>query len=272
MLTQLQKVETFRALHARASAFIIPNPWDIGTARLLEHVGFEALATTSAGFAFSLGRRDGTVRREQVMAHVAALAAATTVPLSVDLENGFGDAPDVAAETIRQAAAAGAAGGSIEDSTRRSDRSLYEIAHAVDRIRAAAEAARAAPSGFVLTARAENFLVGRADLRDTIARLQAYQEAGADVLYAPGLSSADEIASVVRAVDRPVNALATMPALRLGFDELSALGVRRISVGGALARVAFGATLRAAREMRERGTFTFIDDAIASRDLGSMVP
>jgi 2-methylisocitrate lyase-like PEP mutase family enzyme len=270
MPTHAQKVLTFRALHARRTAFIIPNPWDVGTARILERLGFEALATTSAGFAFSLGQRDRTVAREQVIAHVAALTSATTVPVSADLENGFGDAPETAAETIRRASAAGAAGGSIEDSTGRSDQPLYEIEHAADRIRAAAEAARSTAAGFVLTARAENFLVGRANIDDTISRLQAYQQAGADVLYAPGLATADDIAAVVGAVDRPVNVLAALPGFPLTLDQLSAIGVTRVSIGGSLARAAFGATLRAAREMRERGTFRYVDEAVSSKELGAM--
>ena len=269
-LTQAQKVAAFRALHERTRAFIMPNPWDAGTARLLAHLGFEALATTSAGHAFSLGQRDGTVARSQVVAHVTALAASVELPLSIDLENGFGDTPEIAAETIRFASAAGAAGGSIEDSTGRTDRPVYDIQHAADRIRAAAEAARALPAGFVLTARAENYVVGRPDLRDTIARLQAYQEAGADVLYAPWLQSAADITSVMGSVDRPVNVLMGVPGLPLSLEDLSAMGVRRISVGGSLARFAFGAVHRAAREMREHGTFGFVADALPTRELNEM--
>jgi len=269
MLTQSEKGRLFRALHERSEAFIIPNPWDAGTARLLAQMGFEALATTSAGYAFSAGQPDNTVDREQMMTHVAAIVSATDLPVSGDLENGFGDSPEVVAETIRLAAAAGLAGGSIEDQSR-DDRSIYEHEHAVERVRAAAEAARALPFAFTLTARCENYLAGRPDLDDTIRRLQAYQEAGADVLYAPGLRDRDEIVSVVRSVDRPVNVVMGLQGVQLSLAELSALGVRRVSVGSALSRVALGAFLRAAREMRERGTFTFAEDAAEYRDLNRM--
>jgi 2-methylisocitrate lyase-like PEP mutase family enzyme len=268
MRTQAEKAERFRALHRRDGAFILPNPWDVGTARLLAHLGFEALATTSAGYAFSLGRRDNTVGRARVLAHAAELVAATDLPVSADLENGFGDAPAAAAETIRRAAEAGLVGGSIEDSTGRADQPLYERALAVERIRAAVETARALPFPFTLTARAENFVVGRRDLADTIARLQAYQEAGADVLFAPGLTSAADVAAVTRSVDRPVNVLAGIRGLDVA--ALSALGVRRISVGSALARVAIAAFLRAARELREHGTFVFTGDAVGTRELNAI--
>lgn len=268
MVTQADKGEAFRALHARGT-FVIPNPWDVGSAHLLAHAGFEALATTSAGFAFSRGRTDHGVGREAMLAHCAELAAATDLPTSGDLENGFGDAPEAAAETIRLAGGAGLVGGSIEDGSGDASRPLYEIAHAADRVRAAAEAARAMACPFVLTARAENFLVGRADLRDVIARLQAYQEAGADVLYAPGLVRAEDIASVVRSVDRPVNVLMGLPGCDLDLAALAAIGVRRISVGSGLARAAFGALLRAIDEIQTRGTFTFGASAATSRDLSS---
>jgi len=269
-MNQLEKGNAFRALHHRAGAFIIPNPYDVGTARILAHLGFEALATTSAGYAFSVGQRDNTIGREQMMAHVAAIAAATPLPVSADLEHGFGDDPETVAETIRLGAEAGLAGCSIEDSTKRSDEPIYELSEATDRIRAAAEAAHALPFPFTLTARAENFLVGRPDLADTIRRLQAYQEAGADVLYAPALKTRDEIASVVRSVDRPLNVLMGMAGIPLSLSDLSSLGVKRISVGAALARAALGAFLRAANEMRERGTFTFTNDAVSSSEVAAM--
>jgi 2-methylisocitrate lyase-like PEP mutase family enzyme len=270
MPSQAEKGLAFRALHERDGAFIIPNPWDAGTARLLANLGFEALATTSAGYAFSVGRRDNTMEREEMLAHVAVIASATDLPVSADLENGFGDAPEYAAQTIRMGAAAGLAGGSIEDMSRDSQRPIYEFEFAVERVRAAAEAARALPFAFTLTARAENYLAGIRDLRDTIRRLQAYQAAGADVLYAPGLTSREEIAAVVSSVDRPVNVLMGLQGARLCLDELRALGVRRVSVGSALSRAALGAFLRAAREMREHGTFTFAEDAVSYRDLNSM--
>jgi 2-methylisocitrate lyase-like PEP mutase family enzyme len=270
MRTQVEKGQAFRALHERNSTFIIPNPWDIGTARMLAHLGFEALATTSGGYAFSMGQRDYTVGREAVIAHISALVSATDLPLSADLENGFGDAPEAAAETIRLAAAAGVVGGSIEDATGHTEQPIYEPMAAAERVRAAAEMARGLRFPFTLTARAENYLHGRRDLKDTIRRLQAYQEAGADVLYAPGLTDTDEIAALVSSVDRPVNVLVGIPGAPLNVADLSAIGVRRISLGSGLARAAFGSLLRAAQEMREHGTFAFAEEAPNSRDIGAM--
>jgi 2-methylisocitrate lyase-like PEP mutase family enzyme len=261
---QSEKARRFRALHDRNEAFIIPNPYDLGTARLLEHLGFEALATTSAGFAFTLGRRDYRLQRDQVLAHITALSSGTNLPVSADLENGFGDAPETAAETIRLAAAAGAVGGSIEDSTGRAESPIYDIEAAAERVRAAAASARATASGFVLTARAENYLHGHTDLTDTIKRLQAYQDAGADVLYAPGIMTKDDIAAVVSSVDRPVNVLMGFPEVPLTLADLSALGVKRVSVGSGLSRAALGGFLRAALEMRESGTFNWSADAVSS--------
>jgi 2-methylisocitrate lyase-like PEP mutase family enzyme len=272
MRTQAEKGLAFRALHERDSAFIIPNPWDVGSARLLAHVGFEALATTSAGYAFSVGQRDNTIGRDEMMAHVSAIASSTDLPVSADLENGYGDSPETVAETIQLAAAAGLAGGSIEDVSGRTHGAVYELAHAVDRIRAAAEGVRDLPFRFTLTARAENYLVGRPDLNDTITRLQAYQAAGADVLYAPGLKTRDDIAAVVRSLDRPVNVIMGLEGVRLSLSELSAIGVRRVSVGSALSRAALGAFLRAAREMREHGTFAFAEEAVSYRDISAMLP
>jgi len=271
MSTQHQKGHLFRALHARNTAFIIPNPWDIGTSRLLANLGFEALATTSAGYAFSIGQEDNSVGREAMIAHVSTIASATDLPVSGDLENGFGHDPETVAETIRLAAAAGLVGGSIEDASGRPDQPIYEMAHAVERIRAAAEAARALPFPFTLTARAENYLNGRPNLDDTIQRLQAYQQAGANVLYAPGLTTREEIAALVRSVDRPVNVLMGLKGVQLNLAELSDLGVRRVSVGSALARTALGAFLRAAREMRAHGTFSFAESAIASREISDLL-
>ena len=265
--TQTEKAQAFRALHQRDGAFIIPNPWDVGSARLLAHLGFEALATTSMGYAFSLGRRDNTLDREQVLAHARDISSATELPVSADLENGFGDSPAIAAETIKLAAAAGVVGGSIEDATGRPDHPIYEIELAIERVRAAVEAARSLSFPFTLTARAENYLHGRPDLKDTIRRLLAYQAAGADVLYAPGLATKDDIAAVVRAVDRPVNVVMGLKGVQLSLAELSALGVKRVSVGSALSRAALGAFLRAAREMREHGTFTFAAQAATSKEI-----
>ncbi|HET9840088.1 MAG TPA: isocitrate lyase/phosphoenolpyruvate mutase family protein [Candidatus Angelobacter sp.] len=270
MPTQSEKGKLFRALHHRDHAFIIPNPWDVGTARILVHLGFEALATTSMGFAFSIGKRDYDVDREDVLKHIAALSSATDLPVSADLENGFGDAPEIAAETIRLAAMAGVVGGSIEDSTGRPDNPIYEIKFAAERVRAAVEAARGLPFTFTLTARAENYLHGRPDLKDTIARLQAFQEAGADVLYAPGLSTREEIAAVVKSVDRPVNVLMGSRGGKFSLAELSRIGVKRISVGSALARTALGIFLRAAREMKEHGTFTFGENAVSPKEINPM--
>jgi 2-methylisocitrate lyase-like PEP mutase family enzyme len=270
MLTQSDKARAFRALHERQTAFIIPNPFDVGSARLLAHMGFEALASTSAGYAFTAGKPDHGITRDDMLEHVASIAAAVDLPVSGDLENGYGDAPEDAAQTIVLAAAAGLVGGSIEDSTNRPGDPIYEIGAAAERIAAAAEAAHAFSFPFTLAARAENYLHGRDDLADTIKRLQAYQQAGADVLYAPGLTRKEDIESVVRSVDRPVNVLAGLGDAPLDFAALSALGVRRISVGGALSRAALGSFLRAAHEMRDNGTFTFTKEAANGRDLNQI--
>lgn len=269
-MAQMEKGKLFRALHARNGAFIIPNPWDIGTARLLARLGFEALATTSAGHAFSMGQTDGTITRDEALAHAAAIASATDLPVSADLENGFGDSPETAAETITTAAKTGIVGASIEDTSRSAGQGPYEIDHAAERVRAAAEAAHTLPFPFTLTARAENYLLGKPDLHDTIRRLQAFQEAGADVLYAPGLKAKEDIAAVVQSVDRPVNVIMGLQGVRLTLDELSALGVKRVSVGSALSRAALGAFLRAAEEMRQHGTFAFAEQAVSYRDIMAM--
>jgi 2-methylisocitrate lyase-like PEP mutase family enzyme len=271
MTTQQERGQAFRALHERSGAFLIPNPWDVGTARLLAALGFEALATTSGGYALSIGKLDGAVGREAMIAHVGAIAAATDLPVNADLENGFGDAPEFAAETIRLAGEAGAAGGSIEDSTGRAEDPIYSIELAAERVRAAVEAARSLRFPFTLTARAENFITGRPDLPDTIRRLQAFQDAGADVLYAPGLTHRDDIAEVLRSVDRPVNVLAGLKGFSLSQAELSQMGVRRISLGASLARAALGGFLRAAQEMQEHGTFSFIEEAANYKDVAMLL-
>jgi 2-methylisocitrate lyase-like PEP mutase family enzyme len=270
MKDQAQKAAAFRALHERDGAFIIPNPWDAGTARLLAHLGFEALATTSAGYAFSVGRRDGSVGRDEMMEHVRAIVSATDLPVSADLENGFGDDPEAVAEAFRRAPGTGLVGASVEDYSGRPEDPIYQHELAVDRVRAAVEAVRSLPFPFTITGRAENYLRGRLDLADTIRRLQAYQEAGADVLYAPGLKNKEDIIEVVRSVDRPVNVVMGLQGVQLSLAELSEIGVKRISVGSALARTALGAFLRAAREMREHGTFTFAADAVSMRDISAM--
>lgn len=268
-LSQADKARTFRALHESTEGFIIPNPWDVGTAHLLAGMGFKALATTSAGLAFSLGRPDNALSRDHVLAHLRSLSA-IDLPVSADLENGFGDAPEEVAQTIRLAAEAGVVGGSIEDATGRADDPIYARDLAVERIRAAAEAARAQPFPFTLTARAENHLHGRNDLADTIARLQAYQEAGADVLFAPGLVTREDISTVLREIDRPLNVLMGLGAVTLDAKTLFGLGVRRISVGGSLARAAMGAFLNAANELREHGTFTYASKAVSHREINAM--
>jgi 2-methylisocitrate lyase-like PEP mutase family enzyme len=247
---QTTRGERFRARH-EGEPFVIPNPWDAGSARVLEGLGFTALATTSSAFAFTLGRSDGEVTLDELAAHVAALAAATGLPISVDLENGFGAAPEAAAEAIRRAAEAGAVGGSIEDWD--PDAGLYDRAHAVERVAAAAEAAHSLDFPFTLTARAENHIRGNPDLEDTIARLQSYEAAGANVLYAPGLRSADEIRAVCSAVSRPVNVLA-FPSLTLA--EITGAGAQRVSVGGSLAWSGVTAFAAVAEAIRDRGDFS----------------
>ncbi len=271
MPNQFEKAAAFRALHDGPGAFVLPNPWDVGTAKMLAHLGFKALATTSAGHAFSLGRADNTLGRDVTLAHARDIVEATGLPVSADLGNCFGDDPDAVAETIRQSAATGLAGASVEDATGRVDDPIYALDLAVERVRAAADAAHALPFTFTLTARAENFLVGRTDLFDTIQRLQAYQEAGADVLYAPGLTTRDEITSVVRALDRPVNVLIGLRGFALTLADLSALGVRRVSTGSGLSRAALGAFLSAARELHDYGTFGFNDHAAASSDIAGVL-
>lgn len=269
-----ERVRRLRALHERAGAFIIPNPWDAGSARLLAAMGFEALATTSAGHAFSLGRPDaqGAVSREETLVNVRSIVEATPLPVSADLENGFGDEPAACAETIRLAAAAGLAGGSIEDATGRDDDPIYPFDQAVERVAAAVRAARSVPAGFVLTARAENLIHGRPDLPDTLRRLEAFAAAGADVLYAPGLNTPEDIAAAVRAVaPKPVNVLMGAAGPALAVEQLAALGVKRISVGSAFARAAYGAFLRAAREVREKGSFTFAQDAVPFAEMNALL-
>jgi 2-methylisocitrate lyase-like PEP mutase family enzyme len=269
--SQKAKAEAFRALHARPRAFIIPNPWDAGTAKMLAKLGFEALATTSAGFAFSAGLLDNRVGRDRMLGHLAAMAGATDLPVSADLENGFGDDPETVAETVRLAAATGIVGGSIEDAFDRPGEKVYDIGLAAERVRAAAEASRALPFPFTLTARAENYLVGIPDLADTIRRLQAYQEAGADVLYAPCISTREEITAVIRSVDRPVNFLMGTQPQRFTLEELSEMGVRRVSVGSALHAAATGAFLRGAREMLETGTFTYAAEAAGFGEISRLL-
>jgi len=272
MRTYAEKVAAFRALHERPGAFVIPNPWDAGTARLLASLGFEALATTSLGLANTLGRADGTgaVSREEVLANCRAIAGATDLPVNADLENGYADEPGAAAEMIRLAAEAGVAGGSIEDATGDPSKPIYDFDLAVERVRAAVEVARSLPAPFVLTARAENFLHGRRDLDDTIRRLQAFEAAGADVLYAPGLRDLATIRTAAGAVGKPMNVVMSAADPSLTVQQLAEAGVKRISVGGALSRLALAAFLEGAREMKDRGSFTFMRDTVPSAELRQM--
>ena len=266
-MTRDEKYEAFQTLHQRLGAFIIPNPWNAGSARILAALGFEALATTSGGYAFNAGLLDSpqALTRDGVLANARSIAQATDLPVSADLQNGFGDAPEACAETIRLAAEAGLAGGSIEDSTGEASKPIYDFQLAVERVAAAATAARA--SRFVLTARCENFLWGRTDLDDTVRRLQAFADAGADVLYAPGLPDLDAIRAVCSAAGKPVNVLMGLKGALYSVDQLEAAGAKRISVGGSLARAALGAFVRAAREIRENGTFTYAENAISQAEL-----
>lgn len=255
--TQQQKALAFQALHQREQLLVLPNPWDAGSAKILAALGFEALATTSAGLAFSLGRADGEglISREDTLTNARSIVEATPLPVAADLENGFADEPQGCADTLLQAAACGLVGGSIEDASGNPEAPIYPLELAVERIRASVAAVRSLPFPFTLCARAENFLHGREDLPDTLRRLEAYADAGADVLYAPGLTTRAQIDAVVRAVaPRPVNVLLGLSSSALTFDDLAALGVRRVSVGSSLARVAFGGFLQAARGLRQGDT------------------
>lgn len=257
MNAQSEKAERFRALHANTATWVIPNPWDAGSAGILSGLGFFALATSSAAAAIGAGRRDGGLTRETALAHAKLIVEATDLPVSADLENGFGDSPADVAETIRAAAATGLVGGSIEDACGERAEPVYTLEFAVERIRAAVAAARALPFPFVLTARAENFIRGKPDLDDTIRRLQAYEEAGADVLFAPGLPDLSAIKRVCSSVSRPVNFMAGIPGKSFTVAELAAAGVRRISLGASLHRLALGALMNAATEIRDGGTFNY---------------
>jgi len=265
--TQTEKAVVFRALHDRSGAFVIPNPWDAGSARILAGLGFAALATSSAASAAVLGKRDGMITREEALAHARAIVAACDLPVSADLEKGFGDGPEVVAETIRLAAETGLAGGSIEDATGDPDRPLFDLVQATERVAAAAEAARSLSFPFVLTARSENFFRGDPDLDDTIRRLQAFEKAGADVLFAPGLPDLASVRAVCAAVSKPVNFMAGIKGRSFTVAELEAAGVKRISLATSLYRAAMTGLLDAAREVKERGTFGYLDDAVSSAAL-----
>jgi 2-methylisocitrate lyase-like PEP mutase family enzyme len=265
--TREEKHQIFRALHQRPGAFVIPNPWDAGSAKILAALGFEAMATTSAGCAFSRGYLDSApeMTRDVILQNAKEIVEATPLPVSADLQNGFGHSPDICAETIRLAANTGLAGGSIEDSTGDPKNPIYDFQLATESVAAAAEAAHA--SQFLLTARAENFLHGRPDLDDTIRRLQSFSKAGADVLYAPGLTNLDAIRAVCASVSKPINVLMGLTGPTFSVEELAAVGVKRISVGGSFARAALGAFVQAAREVKEKGTFAYAANALPSAEV-----
>ena len=268
MRAQQEKALAFRALHERPGVFIIPNAWDAGSAKLLASLGFEALATTSLGLANALGKVDGTgaVSRDELLANCAQIAQATPLPVSADLENCYADEPRAAARTITLAAQAGVVGGSIEDTTGDATKPIYDFALAVERVQAAVEAARSLPFHFTLTARADGLMHGR-DLDDTIRRLQAFEKAGADVLYAPGLRDLAAIRAVTSAVGRPVNVVMSTGDPAITAAQLAEAGVKRISIGGALSRLAFAAVMKAAQEMREQGRFTWVSSTLPTREL-----
>jgi 2-methylisocitrate lyase-like PEP mutase family enzyme len=269
--TQHEKAARFRALHQAPGAFVIPNPWDAGSARVLAGLGFEALATSSGASAGILGRRDGKVTREEALAQARAIVAATDLPVSADLEKGFGDAPAVAAETIRLAAEAGLVGGSIEDATGDKDKPLYDFGLAVERVAAAVQAARALSFPFTLTARAENFLRGNPSLDDTIKRLLAFEKAGADVLFAPGLPDLEAVRAVCAAVSKPFNFMVGIKGKSFTVAELQAAGVKRISLAGSLYRAAMMGLVNAAREVKDTGTFGYLDRSLTTPDLNAFM-
>jgi len=269
--TQTDKGNRFKALHQGPGAFVIANPWDAGSARILAGLGFQALATSSGASAGVLGRRDGQVRREEALAQARAICEATDLPVSADLEKGFGDAPAAVAETIRLAAEAGLVGGSIEDATGDKDRPLYDFGQATERVAAAAQAARALPFPFLLTARAENYLRGKPDLEDTIRRLQAFEKAGADVLFAPGLPDLAAVRAVCAAVSKPVNFMVGIRGKSFTVAELEAAGVRRISLAASLYRAAMSGLVESAREVREKGTFGYLDRSLSTPELSGLM-
>jgi 2-methylisocitrate lyase-like PEP mutase family enzyme len=270
MTTQTEKAIRFRALHERHGAFVIPNVWDACSARLLAGLGFEALATSSAAAAWTISRKDGGLTRDEALAHAQLIVSATDLPVSADLEKGFGDAPEVVAETVRLAAEAGLIGCTIEDSTGNKEAPLYDFGMAVERISAAAQAARALPFPFMLTARAHNFLYANPNLDETIKRLQAYEKAGADVLFAPGLPDAASVAAVCKAVSKPFNFMAGIKGKSFSVSELAAAGVKRISLATSLYRAAMTGLLDAAREVKDKGEFSFIDRSVTTAELNNL--
>jgi 2-methylisocitrate lyase-like PEP mutase family enzyme len=270
-ITQKEKAARFRALHDGPGAFVIPNPWDVGSARFLAGLGFQALATSSAASACALGRRDGGLTRDQALAHSRLIVNATDLPVSADLEKGFGDAPEVVAETIRLAAEAGLVGCTIEDSTGNLQRPLYDESLAVERIAAAAQAARALPFPFALTARAHTFLYPNASLDATVHRLQAFEKAGADVLFAPGLPDLAAVRAVCAAVSKPVNFMVGIKGKSFSVAELAAAGVRLISLATSLYRAAMTGLLQAAREVKDKGQFTFLEKSVTTPELNQIM-
>lgn len=275
MPSQQDKAERFAARHRGSEPLVLPNPWDAGTARLLERMGFEALATTGGGFAFASGQPDGTTTRDAMLSYVSTIATSTDLPVTADLEDGFGDDPVAVHDTVLAAARCGAVGASVEDrsygdGSRNAGTVPFDLGLAAARVRAAVEAARSLPYPFVVTARCENLLIGRADLADTIGRLHAFQEVGADCLYAPGLATLAQVRDVVVSVDRPVNVLIGRSDEPMSVHDLGALGVRRISVGSGLARAALAAVVSAATELLEHGTCNFADTAIPHQDTNDL--
>lgn len=270
MKSQIEKSQDFVQLHKPGNCFVIPNPWDRGSARLLSHLGFKALASTGAGFAFSQGRSDLSINAKEMLGHLAELASSTNLPVSADLQNGFADSPTEVAITIVEASKTGIVGGSIEDASGNSDKPIYDIEYAVERIKSATEAAKSLDFKFMLTARAENYLYGRPDVKDTIRRLQAYQDAGADVLFAPGIQSKEDISSIVSSIDRPLNVIMGFQGIQLTVSELQELGVTRISLGGSLARAAYGELVRAATEVLSQGSFNYAGNTISGKEINGI--
>jgi len=270
MKTQKEKSEAFERLHRNGQCFVIPNPWDAGSARLLEHLGFPALATTGAGFAFSQGKSDLSINAKEMLPHLAQLCTTTSLPISADLQNGFGRTPEAAAMTITEVAKTGIVGGSIEDASGDPEHPIYDLGLARERIQHAASAAKALGFKFMLTARAENYFYGKPDLADTILRLQAYQDAGADVLFAPGVQSKADIRSILSSIDRPLNVLMGLRGEQLTLAELGELGVARISLGGSLARTAYSAMISAILDITSTGCFSYASNAITGKEINAI--
>jgi 2-methylisocitrate lyase-like PEP mutase family enzyme len=268
-----RRADDFRALHQREGIFVIPNPWDAGSARVLETLGFKALATTSAGLAYSLGKPDGhsSLSREETFQNVTAIIQATYLPVSADLENGYGDDPFTVSETIKLAGLSGLAGGSIEDATGNPADPIYPFDLSVERVKEAVKTARSLPRPFILTARAENLIYGKPDLKDTIKRLEAYADAGADVLFAPGLKTREEVITVVKAVaPRPVNVVMGLSGGNLSLAMLEQMGVKRVSLGSSLVRAAYGSFFKAVEEILQKGTFSYANEAVPYADLNKL--